>query len=681
MSQAQHPGFPGDDDGHDAAPGSGGDGPHGRDGRAAGASGSGTSGSGTSGSGPGVGSEAGEQFGAGMPFETATAGSVLADALGRTRVSLGGLSDDALAGFLGGCQKIAAWAGGMLLEGIAEYAGRRPDDRTARRAACSAAEAKKARAALAAGEPVDPPPYDEFTPDELMPVLRLSKGGAGRQVELALALRYRLRATLAATLTGQIDPVRARIIAEATADLTPAQAAKVEAEVLPDAGRQTYIALGISLGKAVLEVDPEAAIRRRKKAEKRARVERWREYDGTGALAGRNLPPDDTLAADQALTALALELRDAGLDGPLDYLRATALIDRIIGRDSRPEDSRPEDSRPEDTPRGEDDPEEDWDDRDEWPARDQYLLDEQDNAARDAAPDHDEVASDGPDGDRQDGDAQDGDGPDHGGSDGNGPKSGGGRDGGGSGGTRPPSRPGGRGGGGGKRRGRKKRIAARINLTLAVKTLLDLGDTPGDAGPFGPLDPAAARDFARTAAAHPGTRWCLTLTDEHGRAVAHGCARGPRPWAGLSPRDGPGARDGPQGSSAGPSPDPNELIRQFLNRLGITPDPIAVTYCDHRDAEPGYTPSRKLRHKIHARTPTCSYWGCRRPAQQCDDDHTIAWDSGGLSCECNIAPLCRRHHRMKQREGWTLTQPQPGIMIWQAPSRRRFVTTPARYAS
>jgi hypothetical protein len=53
-------------------------------------------------------------------------------ALGRTRVSLARLSDDALAGLLGGCQKIAAWAGGMLLEGIAEHAGRRADDRTPR---------------------------------------------------------------------------------------------------------------------------------------------------------------------------------------------------------------------------------------------------------------------------------------------------------------------------------------------------------------------------------------------------------------------------------------------------------------------------------------------------------------------------------------------------------------------
>jgi hypothetical protein len=390
------------------------------------------------------------QFAAGWSLDGAAPGPGLAAALGCARTGLGILSDDALAGFLGGCQKIAAWSAGMLLEGIAEYAARRPDDRTPGHAARHAAAAKTAQAALAAGEPADPPGYDEFAPDELMPVLRLSKGGASRQVELALSLRYRLRPTLAAMLDGQIDVVRARIIAEATADLTAADAAAVEALVLARAGQQTYVALGMAVGRAVLQVDPQGTIRRRKRAEKRARVERWRECDGTGALAGRNLPPDDTLAADQALTARALELRAAGLDGPLDYLRATALIDQITGRDSRPRPGR---------------------------------------------------------------------------------------------------------------------------------------------------------------------------------------------------------------------------------------DPIATTCCDHHDAELGYTPSQRLRHKIHARTPTCSYWGCRRPAAQCDDDHTTAWERGGLTCQCNLTPLCRRHHRMKQREGWALTQHEPGVLVWRAPSGRTHTTTPAVYLS
>ena len=602
------------------------------------------------------------QFAAGQRFDTEMAGLPLAAALAGVRAELGSLDDDALAGFLGGCQKIAAWAAGMLLDGIAEFAGRRPDDGTPGRAVLHAAAVKKARAALAAGEPADPPGCDEFTADELMPVLRLSKGGAQRQVGLALALRYRLRATLAALLDGRIDVIRARIIAEATSDLSAADAAAVEARVLPRAGKQTYVALGQAVGRAVVQVDPAGAMKRRKRGEKQARVERWREYDGTGALAGRSLPPDDTAAADQALTARAVELRAAGLDGPLDYLRAVALIDRITGRDSRPAPGETGADAGGD---------EDWDNREDWAAMDAWLLDQQ-GQTRDG---------DGPGADDSDPDTEeyghgvpDGDGPDAGEDDADGA----GEDGGG-GGTRPPPRPGGPPAGGKRKPHKKrhgKRIAARINLTIPVKTLLELGDVPGDAGPFGPLDPAAARDMARAAAAHPGTRWCVTVTDSKGRAVAHGCARGSRPWAGQQPRAGPEARGGPPGRD----PDPSTLIGQFLAWLGITLEPVATTSCDHQDAEAGYTPSRKLRHKIHARSPTCCYWGCRRPAARCDDDHTDPWHTGGLTCQCNLAPLCRRHHRMKQRQGWRLEQPAPGILRWRTPGGRSYTTTPASYS-
>jgi hypothetical protein len=36
---------------------------------------------------------------------------------------------------------------------------------------------------------------------------------------------------------------------------------------------------------------------------------------------------------------------------------------------------------------------------------------------------------------------------------------------------------------------------------------------------------------------------------------------------------------------------------------------------------------------------------------------------------------------MKQREGWTLTQTEPGIMTWRTPGGRRYVTTPVQYLS
>jgi Domain of unknown function (DUF222) len=47
--------------------------------------------------------------------------------------------------------------------------------------------------------------------------------------------------------------------------------------------------------------------------------------------------------------------------------------------------------------------------------------------------------------------------------------------------------------------------------------------------------------------------------------------------------------------------------------------------------------------------------------------------------ECQHSPLCRHHHRCKQAKGWRLEQPEPGILIWHAPSGRRHGTTPTVY--
>jgi hypothetical protein len=56
---------------------------------------------------------------------------------------------------------------------------------------------------------------------------------------------------------------------------------------------------------------------------------------------GRELPPDEVLAADQKITARARELRRAGLEGGMDELRARAYLDLLLGKDSRPGTDRP----------------------------------------------------------------------------------------------------------------------------------------------------------------------------------------------------------------------------------------------------------------------------------------------------------------------------------------------------
>ena len=72
-------------------------------------------------------------------------------------------------------------------------------------------------------------------------------------------------------------------------------------------------------------------------------------------------------------------------------------------------------------------------------------------------------------------------------------------------------------------------------------------------------------------------------------------------------------------------------------RIQLTP--ITRGTCDHGQAETGYRPSRKLRHLVRARNARCTAPGCGRPAARCDLDHTIAFDQGGRTCECDLAPL------------------------------------------
>jgi hypothetical protein len=65
----------------------------------------------------------------------------------------------------------------------------------------------------------------------------------------------------------------------------------------------------------------------------------------------------------------------------------------------------------------------------------------------------------------------------------------------------------------------------------------------------------------------------------------------------------------------------------------------------------------------------------------CDLDHTDPHHQGGRTCECNLAPLCRHHHRCKQADGWRLEQPEPGVLVWHTPTGRTYTTTPTQYAA
>ena len=184
---------------------------------------------------------------------------------------------------------------------------------------------------------------------------------------------------------------------------------------------------------------------------------------------------------------------------------------------------------------------------------------------------------------------------------------------------------------------------------------------PGVLRSTGPIDPWLARDLARAAARNPKTTWCVTVTDEQGHAIGHGCAR-PGPGSRRkerAKRRGPGPpdeRDPPRGTSDAPAPGfsftacgphgPPGGYGTWRLRTGtrgnpdllVALDPITTGDCDHRYEAKGHDPGVKLRHLSQIRHATCTGPVCRRPSTQADFEHNIPYDAGGRTCLCNDGP-------------------------------------------
>jgi hypothetical protein len=464
--------------------------------------------------------------------------------------------------------------------------------------------------------------------DELALELCQSWQSVAGQIEYACLVATRLPRTFAALAAGRIHPVHVRIIEDETRYLKPADAARADEALAEAAASKSFGELRYAAHRLVLKLDPDVARRRKEEQAKReAHVRRFREDSGNAGMVARELPPDEVLASWQHVEQRALALRAAGISGSLRELGIRAYLDLLQERDSRASADR------------------------------------------------------GGGADPNDGGPQPGDGGSGGGSPGPGPS--------GSGGTGTAAQPAPDVG---------PSVAALVTITVPLTILPGQPATPGQPAPAGPagldwpapagpgwpvpagsdwlapagpgwfapagpdwptaagpgevgafglLDASDTADLVAAAARHPRTRWCLTVLHPDGTAAAHGCA--------------PGSHPGP------PS-----LSRFILTAVIRGP-------CDHAQAEPGYVPSRRLRHLVAARSTRCTAPGCSRPAARCDLDHTTPWDQGGLTCPCNLSPLCRRHHRCKQAEGWRLDQPEPGILQWRTPAGRTYTTTPTSY--
>jgi Domain of unknown function (DUF222) len=457
---------------------------------------------------------------------------------------------------------------------------------------------------------------EEFAADQLAHELHLTHQSAAAQMDYASTVISRLPATHAALHAGTIHPVHVRIIEEETRILSAEDAAKADVLLAEAAGSLTFGKLRSTAHRLVLELDPESAERRKEAARQDAHVRRFREDSGNAGMVARELPPDEVLASWQHVEQRALDLRAAGVPGTLQELRVRAYLDLLQERDSRCVPADP----------------------------DAGLGGRAGAAHTGEGPG---PVGPGPDGNNG------GSGPDGHGGPSRGPASGPGASG-------PGRRPG---------QDTGPSFAALVNITVPWSAQTGQSGTPAHVAGFGLVDAASARELAAAAARDPRTRWCVTALHPDGTAAAHGCAVGRHPPPGI----------GDLQSTSGPDPPSGTRAQDLIDRLHIKMIPIARGTCGHNHAEPGYRPSRKLQHLVKVRNARCTAPGCSRPAARCDLDHTIAWQHGGLTCECDLAPLCRHHHRCKQAEGWRLEQPEPGVLVWHTPAGRTYVTTPTQY--
>ena len=130
-----------------------------------------------------------------------------------------------------------------------------------------------------------------------------------------------------------------------------------------------------------------------------------------------------------------------------------------------------------------------------------------------------------------------------------------------------------------------------------------------------------------------------------------------------------------------------ELARVENQRRILTADQIR-TWCANPDTEvvvkpvidlnehihvEGYEVPDRLREQVTLRDHTCVFPWCTRSARKMDADHVIPYAEGGTTSSDNIAPLCRRHHRLKTHSAWSYTMLEPGSFLWSSPHGYQFL--------
>ena len=128
-----------------------------------------------------------------------------------------------------------------------------------------------------------------------------------------------------------------------------------------------------------------------------------------------------------------------------------------------------------------------------------------------------------------------------------------------------------------------------------------------------------------------------------------------------------------------------DQVRRWCGTAGrVTVRPVIDLNTDR--CVRGYHPTDLMKEQIALRDRTCVFPLCDRPARPVkgrraaqrfgfDADHVIPFDAGGETDTANLAPLCRRHHRLKTHTNWRYQRIGAGEYLWQSPHRAHFLRT------
>nr|WP_269449866.1 HNH endonuclease signature motif containing protein [Auraticoccus cholistanensis] len=132
-------------------------------------------------------------------------------------------------------------------------------------------------------------------------------------------------------------------------------------------------------------------------------------------------------------------------------------------------------------------------------------------------------------------------------------------------------------------------------------------------------------------------------------------------------------------------------IRDWCGRPGTRITVRPVIDLNETVTVAGYEVPERIREHIALRDRTCVFPWCSRPAHphprrthradgepawSTDADHIVPFAAGGTTATDNLAPLCRRHHRLKTFAGWSYHVLGPGRYLWRSPHGHGYARGP-----